>query len=225
MCGRFTITLSKDDFIRYLSKYKQLEIKIDDITLPNYNVAPTENIAAMIKYKDSYRVGPLTWGFIPFFAKDNKKIIINARSETILEKTLFKDSVLHKRCVIFADSFYEWKNINGKKVPYRILVKDQKLFAFAGLWSHYKKDDQSIYTATILTTKANELMSDIHERMPVILINDQIDTWLNEPFIEKAHMKLLNPYPSELMYSYEVSPYVNSSAHKDQKCIAQIKST
>lgn len=225
MCGRFTITLSKEDFIRYLSKYKQLEIKIDDITLPNYNVAPTENIAAMIKYKDSYRVGPLSWGFIPFFAKDNKKTIINARSETILEKTVFKDSVLHKRCVIFADSFYEWKNTNGRKTPYRILVKDQKLFAFAGLWSQYKNDDKSIFTATILTTKANEMMSDIHDRMPVILTDDQIDTWLNEPFIEKTHIKLLTPYPSKLMYSYEVSPYVNASVHKDQKCILQIKST
>jgi putative SOS response-associated peptidase YedK len=225
MCGRFTITLSKDDFIRYLSKYKQLEINIDDITLPNYNVAPTENIAAMIKYNDSYRVGPLKWGFIPSFASDTKKIIINARSETILEKALFKDSVFHKRCVIFADSFYEWKSVDGRKIPYRIMIKDKKMFAFAGLWSHYKKDGQSLYTAVILTTKANKLMADIHDRMPVILGDDQIDAWLNAPFIEESHIKILASYPSELMYSYKVSPYVNSSTHKDQKCIKQIKST
>ena len=225
MCGRFTITLSKDDFIRYLSKYKQLEIKIDDIKLPKYNVAPTEQILAMIKYKDSYRVGPLTWGFIPYFATDTKKIIINARSETILEKNSFKDSLLHKRCVIFADSFYEWKNVDGRKIPYRIMLKDENLFAFAGLWSHYKKDEQSLYTATILTTHANELMSNIHERMPIILDDNQIDTWLNGPFVEASHINLLTSYPSELMYAYQVSPYVNSSTHKDPKCIEQIKST
>lgn len=225
MCGRFTITLSKEDFIRYLSKYKQLEINIDHLELPNYNVAPSEEVAAMIKHKDTYRVGPIKWGFIPFFAKDDKKYVINARSETLLDKTMFKDSVINKRCVIFADSFYEWKTINGKKIPYRILVKDMKLFAFAGLWSHYKKNGESIYTATIITTKANEMMSDIHERMPVILTDDQVELWLNEPFIEQKHLNLLTAYPSDLMENYQVSPYVNSSIHKDLKCIEKIKST
>lgn len=225
MCGRFTVTLSKEDFIRYLSKYKQLEIKIDNIMLPNYNIAPTEDIIAMIKHKDIYRVGAIKWGFIPHFALDTKKIIINGRSETILDKSIFKDSVIHKRCVIFADSFYEWKTKDDKKTPYRIQLKNQKIFAFAGLWSHYKKDETSIYTATILTTKANALMQNIHDRMPVILVDQQVDLWLKEPFIENTHIDLLKPYPSEFMFFDQVSDYVNTASHKDKRCIEKIKST
>lgn len=225
MCGRFTITLSKEDFIRYLSKYKQLEIKIDDLMLPNYNVAPTENVVAMIKHNDTYRVGPLKWGYIPVFAKDPKQIIINARSESILSKAAFKTNVRHKRCVIFADSFYEWKNIDGKKVAYRIMLKDQQSFAFAAIWSHYKKDEQSIYTVAILTTQANELMQEIHDRMPVILDDDAIQAWLNDPFDELEHLSLLKAFPSDQMTSYQVSSYVNNAFNKDYKCIEKIKST
>ena len=225
MCGRFTITLSKEDFIRYLSKYKQLEIKIDDLMLPNYNVAPTENVAAMIKHNGTYRVGPLKWGYIPVFAKDSKQSIINARSETILSKAAFKTNVKHKRCVIFADSFYEWKIIDGKKVPYRIMLKDQKSFAFAAIWSHYKKDNQSIYTAAIITTQANEMMQEIHDRMPIILKDEGIITWLNEPFDEQEHLSLLKAFPSNQMLSYQVSSYVNNVLNKDIKCIEKIKST
>ena len=225
MCGRFTITLSKEDFIRYLSKYKQLEINIKDIELPNYNVAPTENVIAMIKHNDTYRVGNIKWGFIPSFATDTKKIIINARSESVLEKAMFKDSLLHKRCVIFTDGFYEWKTVNQQKIPYRIVMKNKKIFAFAGLWSNYKSKNQSYYTTTILTTNANSLMKDIHDRMPVILNEENIDMWLNEPFLETKHMPLLKPFASELMDYYQVSNYVNSASHKDQKCIEKIKST
>lgn len=225
MCGRFTITLSKEDFIRYLSKYKQLVIKIDDLVLPNYNVAPTENVAAMIKHNDTYRVGTLKWGYVPFFAKDPKQIIINARSETILSKAAFKTNIKQKRCVIFADSFYEWKKINGKKIPYRIMLKDQKPFAFAGIWSHYKDDALSIYTTTILTTQANEMMQEIHERMPIILDDAGIEAWLNEPFDEKEHLSVLKAYPSEQMINYQVSSYVNYASNKDHQCIEKIKST
>ena len=225
MCGRFTITLSKEDFIRYLSKYKQLEIKIDDLMLPNYNVAPTENVAAMIKHNGTYRVGPLKWGYIPVFAKDPKQIIINARSETILSNAAFKSNVKHKRCVIFADSFYEWKIMDGKKVPYRIMLKDQQSFAFAAIWSQYKKDNQSIYTAAIITTQANEMMQEIHDRMPIILKDEGIITWLNEPFDEQEHLSLLKAFPSDQMLSYQVSSYVNSVLNKDINCIEKIKST
>ncbi|AUD63145.1 hypothetical protein BK010_05920 [Tenericutes bacterium MO-XQ] len=225
MCGRFTITLSKEDFIKYLSKYKQLELIIDDVELPNYNVAPTDHVVAMIKHNDTYRVGPLKWGYIPIYAKDPKNIIINARSETLLEKNTFKANVKQKRCVIFADSFYEWKTINGKKVPFRILLKDEKPFAFAGIWSHYQKDGQSIYSTAIITTQANELMQEIHDRMPIILDDDGVNKWLSNPFDEQTHLSCLSGYPSDLMKYYQVSTYVNNASHKDKQCIDKIKST
>ena len=225
MCGRFTITLSKEDFIKYLSKYKQLEIKIDDIELPNYNVAPTDHVVAMIKHKGNYRVGPLKWGYIPIYAKDSKNMLINARSESILEKSAFKTNLKQRRCVIFADSFYEWKNINGKKVPFRILLKDEKPFAFAGIWSHYQKDDQSIYSTAIITTQANDMMQEIHDRMPIILDEKGVEQWLTEPFDEQRHMSVLKSYPSDHMKYYQVTSYVNNVSHKDKVCIDKIKST
>ncbi|BCR35848.1 SOS response-associated peptidase [Mariniplasma anaerobium] len=225
MCGRFTITLTKEDFINYLSKYEDISINLDDFNMPNYNVAPSENIIAMIYHNKQYRVGPIIWGFIPSYAKDMKVgfNMINARSETLLEKKAFKDAFKSNRCVIFADSFYEWKKINGKKVPVRIQLKDQEVFAFAGLWSPYKDKEKTVYTATIITTKANDFMANIHDRMPVILKQHEIKAWLDSTTLD--HTLYLKPYPSEFMKSYEVSLHVNHATHKDQSCINPIKNT
>jgi putative SOS response-associated peptidase YedK len=225
MCGRFTITLTKEDFINYLSKYDDVHFKQEDFYLPNYNAAPSEHIIAMIHHDKQYRVGPIRWGFIPNYAKDMKSgfQMVNARSETLLEKKAFKDVIKSNRCVIFADSFYEWKKINGIKVPYRIQLKDQEVFAFAGLWSPYKDREKTIYTATIITTKANGFMSKIHDRMPVILKESEIASWLDSNTIDP--IIYLKPYPSELMKSYEVSNHVNNSFHKDSSCIKPTKNT
>lgn len=223
MCGRFTITLTKQDFLNYLMRYEDIEINLDENLLPNYNVSPTEDIIAMIKPDQTYRVGAIKWGLIPHFITDlsKSKPLINARAETLLEKNAFKQSTISKRCVIFADSFYEWKNVNGKKVPFRIMLKSKEVFAFAGIWSTNKKTEQTIYSAAIITTKANELMKDIHERMPVILENKDIDTWLNPNFDKDKHLSLLKPYDSKAMFAYEVSTYVNMATHKDKTCILQ----
>lgn len=225
MCGRFTITLSKDDFIKYLSKYEDININLDGFDMPNYNVAPSESIIAMIYHHQEYRVGPIKWGFVPSYVKDSKRgyNMINARSETLLDKQAFKNAFKSNRCVIFADSFYEWKTVNGKKVPMRIQLKDQKIFAFAGLWNPYKHKGKTMYTATIITTKANKFMSSIHDRMPVILKESEIASWLDLATIDPS--LYLKPYSSELMESYEVSLHVNHAAHKDSSCIKPIKNT
>lgn len=225
MCGRFTITLTKDDFINYLSSYEEIHIDLENTILPNYNVAPSENIIAMISNQGHYRVGPLKWGFIPSFAKDIKSSfkMINARAETLLDKVAFKDAIKSRRCVVFADSFYEWKIKNGKKVPMRIQIKDQEVFAFAGLWSTYKDEQNTIHSATIITTNSNNFMSDIHHRMPVILKKDDIKSWLDHQ--TDNPITYLKPYDSILMKAYEVSDYVNNASHKDPLCIDQIKNT
>lgn len=225
MCGRFTITLTKEDFISYLSKYEDININVDGFNMPNYNIAPSEQILAMIYHDKKYRVGPIKWGFVPSFAKNTKSGLnmINARSETLLEKAAFKNAIKSNRCIIFADSFYEWKKINGKKVPMRIQLKEQEIFAFAGLWSSYKDQEKTIYTATIITTKANNFMSTIHDRMPVILNENDIKSWLDTKTADPTIY--LKPYPSELMTSYEVSTHLNKAIHKDSLCITPIKNT
>lgn len=223
MCGRFTITLTKDDFINYLSTYDEIHVNLDDITMPNYNISPSENVIAMISTKDQYRVGPLKWGFIPSFAKDIKSNfkMINARAETLLNKTAFKDAIKFKRCVIFADSFYEWKTLNGKKIPMRIQLKDQTIFAFAGLWSTYKDNQNIIHSATIITTQSNDFMTKIHHRMPVILKRNDIKAWLDYNTVNPS--LYLKSYDSDSMKAYEVSNYVNHASHKKALCIEPLK--
>ncbi len=227
MCGRFTITLTKEDFLNYLMRYEDLEISIQENTLPQYNVAPSEEIIAMIKHDSKYRVGTIKWGFMPHFTVNTSKstLIINARAETLLTKNLFKESVTSKRCIIFADSFYEWKSINGQKTPYRIMLKNKKLFAFAGIWSINKSSDKPLYSAAIITTQSNKLMESIHDRMPVILSDNDIVCWLDPTSTKEKYMALLKPYSAEEMFAYEISSYVNNASHKDQKCILKQENT
>ncbi len=225
MCGRFTITLTKTDFIKYLSGYKDLEVNIDNLDMPAYNVSPSEQVIAMIPVNQGFRVGSIKWGYIPDFTKDLKSVpmIINARSESLLEKKSFKNAIISNRCVIFADSFYEWKKVNGKKIPYRIQLHNQEVFAFAALWSRYKDIDKSIFTAAIITTASTDIMSSIHDRMPVILTKNEIINWLNpnlnDPF---AYLKA---HQCNQLEAYEVGNYVNLSTHKDMTCIRPLKNT
>ncbi|MCK7485019.1 MAG: SOS response-associated peptidase [Bacillus subtilis] len=129
-----------------------------------------------------YRVGELKWGLVPPFASDPKigYSMINAKSETLFEKPSYRASIAKKRCVILADGFYEWKTEGSQKIPHRIVLKDQKLFAMAGLWSAYQREDGSkLFTCTIITTQANPLVATIHDRMPVILEGANLKEWLD----------------------------------------------
>ncbi|MEC0612648.1 SOS response-associated peptidase, partial [Bacillus spizizenii] len=139
--------------------------------------------------------------------------MINARAETITEKPAFRRPLVSKRCIIPADSFYEWKRLDRKtKIPIRIKLKSSALFAFAGLYEKWKTHQgDPLYTCTIITTTPNELMKDIHDRMPVILTYDQEKEWLNPLNTEPDDLQsLLMPYNADDMEAYQVSPLVNS---------------
>jgi len=142
--------------------------------------------------------------------------MINARAETIAEKASFKRSFKHKRCLVPSDGFYEWKK--GKpgatKQPLRITLKTVEPFAFAGLWETWTRpgDGEMIYSFTIITTTANELLATLHDRMPVILNKKDEDAWLDPDNTDIESLKsLLVPYPAKLIKAYEVSDAVNSS--------------
>src|SRR5690554_5303444 len=161
MCGRFTITLNNDQLNQFLSqRYNILNSK--SFNIPRFNVAPSNNVISVISDGINYRVGELKWGFIPPYSKNHKKIeIINAKAETIFDNNAFKVSVLNQRCVVLADSFYEWQKQNNQKQPYRILT-DQLLFPMAAIWSTYKLEDRKkIHTVAIITTHSNNLMENI----------------------------------------------------------------
>ena len=226
MCGRFTITVDLEDLRVYLEEnYEITELKTE-FQLPRFNVAPGQDIITVIHDGQKHRVGLLKWGFVPSFAKDEKTgfSMINAKAETLHTKPSFLPSFSSKRCVILADSFYEWKKEGTNKQPMRILMKDDHIFEMAGLWSSFQKSDGTkLYTCTIITTEANDLMKDIHDRMPVILDETSRREWLNPKNNDLfALSKLLKPYQPQAMKAYKVSKLVNTATNESEECIKPI---
>ena len=225
MCGRLSIAVSKKDLKEYLNDFYGIEVLPEEIELPKYNVAPGEDLVSLISDGEKFRVGLLKWGFIPEFKHNSTKPIINARSETVDKLFSFKKSFYERRCVILADGFFEWERSSTTKTPYRFVLKNKKIFGFAGLWSvSFDELNQKVYTTAIITTKANSLMMDIHDRMPVILNEDQVKIWL-DPKIKDldALKKILAPFDSSSMDFYEVSRVVNNASNKSEDTIKPIK--
>lgn len=218
MCGRFTLTVDSQQLMSYF----QLQV-FPDHYMPSFNIAPSQPVLAAVESNGVRRAGYMKWGLVPYWVKDLKKWrpFINARSESLTEKKSFKHLLAKRRCIIFADSYYEWKIENGKKTPYRILKTDGIPFAFAALWDRNQFCDSELVTCTILTTNANEKVQEIHDRMPVILDGqDALEIWLNTkeyPFEETK--ELLKPYPQDRQKFYRVSDLVNSPKNNMQKCI------
>ena len=217
MCGRFTFIDIED--IRERFKTEPINLK------PNYNVAPTQNVPVIL----NHQLSMFRWGLIPSWAKDPSigHKMINARAETINEKPSFKHSLQRKRCLIVADGFYEWKKEGTTKQPHRITLKNKKLFGFAGLWDTWKSPlGEIINSCSIITTTPNELMVEIHDRMPVILSRDSERVWLDQSIVDGGVLKsLLVPYPAELMIVYEVSGFVNSVKNNGPECLAPVGAT
>jgi putative SOS response-associated peptidase YedK len=210
MCGRFSFSpLAKIIENRF-------DVKVDTSRYnPRYNSAPTQDLAVISNLSPG-QVSFYRWGLIPFWAKDmsigNK--LINAKAETVNEKPSFKNPLKRKRCLVLADGFYEWKTLENKeKIPYRIVFRDSRLFAMAGLWDTWKNADGStISSFTIITTTPNKLMENIHTRMPVILERKDEKSWLTNDDTEFLQ-SLLKPYPEVEMTAFPVSKLVNSPAN------------
>jgi len=210
MCGRYTLVVSLEELMfRY-----GIEELPNHFHTPRYNVAPMQMMAAIIHDGEARRMGELKWGLVPSWAEDDKigGKMINARAETILEKPSFKTLISRRRCLIPADGFYEWKRVGTSKQPMRITMKDRSIFSMAGLYDIWvSPKGNKIGTFTIITTKPNKLMADIHDRMPVILPREQEDSWIRRQNQDAGQLvAMLKPYPPELMLAYPVSPKVGS---------------
>src|SRR4051812_25091034 len=170
MCGRFTLTPTFEEIIDRFDIQAFIEQENYE---PSFNIAPSQAVLAVINDGTSNRMGFLKWGLVPPWAKDTSigYKMINARAETISEKPSFRKPFQKKRCLVIADSFYEWKRHEDKtKTPMRIKLKSDELFAMAGIWEGWRSPDGKIlYTCSVITTGPNQLMKDIHDRMPVIL--------------------------------------------------------
>lgn len=196
----------------------------EDKYRPVYNASPTQQLP-VISNRDSEKLSFFRWGLIPFWAKDpaigNK--MINARSETLSEKPSFKNLLKSKRCLVLSDGFYEWQKTAEKKIPQCIRLKDNELFAYAGLWDQWKDaEGKIVQTFTIITCEPNQLMSPIHNRMPVILRKEDEKLWLDDNFKSEDAKRILSPYHTELMHSYEVSKLVNSPGNNFEEIILPV---
>lgn len=222
MCGRFTL-VSDIDLI--LHRFNLLYSNADHV--PRYNIAPSQQVLAIVSDGEERRLGQLRWSLIPFWAKDAKigYKMINARAETVAEKATFKHPLKRQRCLIPADSFYEWKKDNDKKTPMRIRLKSGDTFAFAGLWSRWTSPEgEEVCSCTIITTRPNKLMENIHNRMPVILRSEDEDAWLDTSIQDTEFLQqFLNPYDADQMEAYEVSSAVNSPKNAGPECIKPIE--
>lgn len=213
MCGRFTITATPDQLQKSFPG-----IAIPAQMTPRYNIAPTQPIA-VIPNNGRNAVDFFVWGLIPSWAKDPSigNQLINARAETLAEKPSFRTAYKRRRCLILTDGFFEWqKNPGGKgKTPHYITLADHQPFAFAGLWEQwFSPDGSEIKSATIITTEPNELMAQLHNRMPVILHPEDYALWLDPAEHPAADLQpLLVPYPTADMLAYPVSTLVNSPAN------------
>lgn len=219
MCGRFALALDPAD----------LQDAFPEFTFPaglapRYNIAPTQPILALPN-DGSGKADFFVWGLLPSWAKDPAlgARLINARAETLDEKPSFRAAYKYRRCLIFADGFYEWQAQRGAKVkvPHFIRLKSGEPFAFAGLWERWEAADGSeVRTAAIITTLPNELVRPIHNRMPVILPRQAYGQWLDPAPRPSADLRpLLIPYPAAEMEARPVSALVNNPANDRPECL------
>lgn len=222
MCGRFSLFAN---FGEIEERFGQATFNADDYE-ESYNIAPSQMVLTVINDGSKNRLGFLKWGLIPPWAKEEKVgyKMINARSETVHEKSSFRNALKNKRCLIVADSFYEWKRTDERKVPMRIKMKNDELFAMAGLWECWETPNgKLVHTCTILTTESNDLMSTIHDRMPVILKQQDEYNWLNPTVKNGDDLKrYMVPLEDGLLEAYEVSEKVNSPKNNDPELIVRV---
>jgi putative SOS response-associated peptidase YedK len=221
MCGRFVLFSSLDELVQRFA--------LDQVDLeppPNYNIAPTQAVAAVVQVDGTRALRQMRWGLIPFWAKDPAigSRMINARAETVHEKSSFKRPFNQQRCLVVADGFYEWKKTDTGKIPMFVRLKSQQPFAFAGLYDHWTDSaGDTITSCTIITTEPNDLLRPIHNRMPVIMGRDEESLWLDPTQHAGPQLSaLLKPYPPQEMAAFPVSRMVNSVQNNGPECIEAI---
>lgn len=207
MCGRFSINLKARELEEIFDASFEEEAKFT-----RFNIAPSAMVPAILD-EDRKLFQLVKWGILPKWMEKQGKTtgLINVRGETVMEKPTWKSDFEERRCIIPATSFFEWEKAEGKKIPYLIKMKDGKPFSFAGIWS-VGVDEEGNLTPTfaILTTEANGLLRIIHDRMPVILDEKDIEGWLDHGTNIDDLMKMLRPYDADKMMMHRVSDVVNN---------------
>ncbi len=221
MCGRFAL-LALPEEVQALFGY----VDAEDFP-PRYNIAPTQPLAVVREEHHQRRFALVRWGLVPAWVEDPRQfsLIINARAEGVLERPAFKNAMRYRRCLVPASGFYEWRkgpDRRSPKQPFWIRPRAGGVFAFAGLWETWsdRRGGGEIDSAAIVTTVANGAVAAIHDRMPVVVLPQDHETWLAGPLEEAA--SLLRPPPEDFFEAIPVSDRVNSAQHDDPGLIAPV---
>lgn len=226
MCGRGSLTKVESELEQRFDATFYSEDLERYQPLPSFNIAPT-HWHPVVPQDDSKHFRYFKWGLIPFWAKDAKigSKMINARIETLTVKPSYRTALESRRCIVPMDGFYEWKKGEGRrKQPFRVGVRGGGVFFMAGLYDHWKDPatSQLISSFTIITMPANPFMESIHDRMPAMLLPEEESHWIQPDLTSDQALKLLQPYPDELMSAYPVSDAVNSVQHNDPSLILPV---
>jgi putative SOS response-associated peptidase YedK len=220
MCGRFGISFNREQIEeRFGAKFEA------DLFTPRYNAAPSQSLPVILNANPK-TIQFVAWGLRPAWLKKvaKKKELANVRAETLRARATFKRDLAERRCLVLADSFYEWKKAGKQKIPYRVALKSGEPFAFAGIWEENTGEDgRPLKTFAIITTGANPLVGLVHPRMPVILRKEAEKQWIDYDITDERLLKLLDSYPATLMQMYEISPRVNRATEDSPEIIKPVQ--
>jgi len=225
MCGRFTLRAPASVVAEQFALFEVADFE------PRFNIAPSQPVAVVRAAATGSALERefawLRWGLIPSWASDPAvgHRMINARAETAPEKPAFRAAFRRRRCLVVADGFYEWQRAAAAKQPYFLRMRDDRPFAFAGLWESWEGPDHgAVESCTILTTEANPVVRPIHDRMPVILAPADYGRWLDPAVQRPEELRgLLRPHAPEAMMAYAVDRHVNHPAHEGPRCIEPVR--
>jgi putative SOS response-associated peptidase YedK len=232
MCGRYVSASPPDELARYFSVDEVSETLLE----PRYNVAPTDDVAGVFERRGDRKLDVFKWGLVPHWADDPSigNRMINARAESLRRSNAFRRAFERRRCIIPADGFYEWQPRTGsrRKQPFFIRRRDGEPLAMAGLWEVWHPpgegeedgEGELLFSCTIVTGDANELVAPIHDRMPVILPPSEWEAWLDrENHDVRGLQRLLVPAPADLFEAYEVGTDVNTVGNDGPKLIERVE--
>ncbi len=222
MCGRF---LEFSPLSTLINRFGLEENDLPELK-PRYNIAPSQDVLAVVTGEGKNQLKEFHWGLVPSWARDAKigYKMINARAETVAEKPAYRSALIKRRCLIVTDCFYEWKRENGSKTPYFIHLDSNEPFGFGGLYERWvSAAGEIIDSCTIITTSPNALMKSIHDRMPFIVPREHEAMWLDREVQDKTALtSLMCPYPAEQMEAWPVSAQVNSPGHDSPDNISRV---
>lgn len=215
MCGRYTLGVGAEELVE---AFDVPELTFDH--RPRYNIAPGQDAPVLARDRRGRRVGPLTWGLVPGWSDEPGAGSINARAESVATKPSFREAFARRRCLVPATGFYEWRRVDGRKVPHWFHPPDGGIVTFAGIWERWARPGvEPRHTFAILTTDANQDVEEVHDRMPVVVADPDRKVWLDRESDPHSLRELLAPAPPGTLDHHAVDPRVGRPENDDESLV------